>query len=94
MPITPGHPFKGRHYSGEVILLAVRWYLRYLLAYERAAEMLAERASRWSLATSSLAINLHRLSTLPCVLDLNPDEFCRGVHSDRVCENECRPVRP
>jgi transposase, IS6 family len=43
MPITSGNPFKGRHYSGEVILLAVRWYLRYPLAYEHVAEMLAER---------------------------------------------------
>jgi transposase-like protein len=43
MPITPGNPFKGRHYSGEVILLAVRWYRRYPLAYEHVAEMLAER---------------------------------------------------
>jgi hypothetical protein len=23
MPLTPGNPFKGRHYSGEAILLAV-----------------------------------------------------------------------
>jgi IS6 family transposase len=43
MPITPANPFKGRHYSGEVILLAVQWYLRYPLAYEHVAEMLAER---------------------------------------------------
>jgi IS6 family transposase len=43
MPITPVDPFKGRHYSGEVILLAVRWYLRYPLAYEHVAEMLSER---------------------------------------------------
>jgi transposase-like protein len=27
MPITPRSPFKGRQYPGEVILLAVRWYL-------------------------------------------------------------------
>ena len=40
---TPGNPFKGRQYSGEVILLAMRWYLRYPLAYEHVAEMLAER---------------------------------------------------
>jgi hypothetical protein len=39
MPITLGNPFKGRHYSGDVILLAVRWYLRYPLAYEHVAEM-------------------------------------------------------
>jgi hypothetical protein len=29
MPITPHNPFKGRHYPGEVIVLCVRWYLRY-----------------------------------------------------------------
>jgi transposase-like protein len=29
MPITPSNPFKGRHFPGEVILLCVRWYLRY-----------------------------------------------------------------
>jgi hypothetical protein len=28
VPITPSNPFKGRQYPGEVILLAVRWYLR------------------------------------------------------------------
>jgi transposase-like protein len=43
MPITPTHPFKGRQYPGEVILLAVRWYLRYPLAYLHVAEILTER---------------------------------------------------
>ena len=43
MPITPTHPFKGRHFPGEVILLCVRWYLRYPLAYKHVAELLAER---------------------------------------------------
>jgi transposase-like protein len=43
MPIVPMNPFKGRHYPGEVILLCVRWYLRYPLAYEHVAEILAER---------------------------------------------------
>ena len=43
MSDRPLNPFKGRHYSGEVILLAVRWYLRYPLAYQHVAEMLAER---------------------------------------------------
>jgi transposase-like protein len=42
MPVRPVDPFKGRHYSGEIILLAVRWYLRYPLAYQRVAEMLPE----------------------------------------------------
>ena len=43
MPINATNPFKGRQYSGEVILTAVRWYLRYPLAYEHVSELLAER---------------------------------------------------
>jgi IS6 family transposase len=43
MPITVTNPFKGRQYLGDVILQAVRWYLRYPLAYEHVAELLAER---------------------------------------------------
>ena len=43
MPITPSNPFKGRQYPGEVILLAVRWYLRYPLAYLHLSEILTER---------------------------------------------------
>jgi IS6 family transposase len=43
MPITPSNPFKGRQYPGEVILLAVRWYLRYPLAYQHLSEILTER---------------------------------------------------
>jgi transposase-like protein len=37
------NPFKWRHYEGEIILLAVRWYLRYALSYRDLAEMLSER---------------------------------------------------
>ena len=43
MPITPTNPFKGRQFPGEVIILCVRWYLRYPLAYAHVAELLAER---------------------------------------------------
>lgn len=43
MPITAANPFKGRQYPGEVILTAVRWYLRYPLAYEHVSELLTER---------------------------------------------------
>lgn len=38
---APG-PFRG-HYPGEVILSAVRWYLRNPLAYLHVSELLAER---------------------------------------------------
>src|ERR1700686_3200568 len=43
MPITPTNPFKGRQFPGEVIVLCVRWYLRYPLSYEHVSELLAER---------------------------------------------------
>ena len=43
MPITPIDPFKWRQFPGEVILLCVRWYLRYPLAYQHVSELLAER---------------------------------------------------
>ncbi len=35
--------FKGRHFEQEIILLCVRWYLRYKLAYRDLVEMMAER---------------------------------------------------
>ena len=43
MPISAAKPFKGRQYAGEIILTAVRWYLRYPLAYEHVSELLTER---------------------------------------------------
>jgi transposase, IS6 family len=36
-------PFKWRHFEGPIILLCVRWYLRYCLSYRDLEEMMAER---------------------------------------------------
>lgn len=38
-----GNSFKWRHYEGEIIILCVRWYLRYALSYRDVAEMMSER---------------------------------------------------
>jgi len=35
--------FRGRHFDREVIILCVRWYLRYKLSFRDLAEMMAER---------------------------------------------------
>ena len=43
MPIHPTNPFKGRQYPGELIVLCVRWYLRYPLSDENVSELMAER---------------------------------------------------
>jgi transposase, IS6 family len=36
-------PFKWRHFQADIILLCVRWYLRYSLSYRDLAEMMRER---------------------------------------------------
>ena len=50
--------FKWRHYQADIILLCVRWYLRYSLSYRDLEEMMTERGltvdhstlARWVLA--------------------------------------------
>jgi transposase-like protein len=39
----PEKSFKWKHYAGEIILLNVRWYLKYPLSYRNLKEMMAER---------------------------------------------------
>ena len=39
----PVNPFKWKHYEGEIILLNVRWYLKYALSYRNLREMMEER---------------------------------------------------
>ena len=36
-------PFKGRHFSSEIILFCVRWYLKSALSYQELSDMLYER---------------------------------------------------
>ncbi len=41
--MTEQHHFTWRHFQPEIILLCVRWYLRYALSYRDLEEMMAER---------------------------------------------------
>ena len=41
--LTTPSPFKWRHFAPEIILMAVRWYLRYSLSLRDVEELLAER---------------------------------------------------
>src|SRR4051794_17987371 len=44
MPLNPRPKlFKYRHFEPEMILLCMRWYLRYSLSYRELEEMMAER---------------------------------------------------
>ena len=35
--------FKGRHFAGEIVLWAVRWYCRYGVSYRDLEQMMGER---------------------------------------------------
>src|SRR5260370_38296675 len=41
--MTDQEPFKWRHFRADIILLCVRWYLRYSLSYCDLEEMMRER---------------------------------------------------
>ena len=43
MSRTLSAPFRGRHFDDVIIILCVRWYLRYSLSYRDLKEMMAER---------------------------------------------------
>jgi len=40
--------FKGRHFTGDIILWAVRWYCKYGVSYRELAEMMEERGIKVS----------------------------------------------
>ena len=41
--MTEQHPFKWRHFQAAIILLCVRWYVRYSLSYRDLEEIMVER---------------------------------------------------
>ncbi len=41
--MTEQHLFRWRHFQADIILLCVRWYLRYSLSYRDLEEMMLER---------------------------------------------------
>ncbi len=53
-------PFKWRHFEGQIILLCVRWYLRYCLSYRDLEEMMAERGLNLDHTTAPRVINVDR----------------------------------
>jgi hypothetical protein len=50
--------FKGRHFDREIIVLCVRWYLRYKLSFRDLVEMMAERGL--SLAHTTIMRSVQR----------------------------------
>jgi hypothetical protein len=52
--------FRGRHFRDEVIVLCVRWYLRYPLSYRNLGEMMAERGLAVDYSQSSAGFSRTR----------------------------------
>jgi transposase-like protein len=49
--------FKGRHFDREIIILCVRWYLRFKLSFRDLMEMMAERGISLAHTTIMRGIN-------------------------------------
>src|SRR6202521_4706991 len=54
--------FKGRHFDRDVIILCVRWYLRYKLSFRDLVEMMAERGSCFRIRRRCAGYSAIRLS--------------------------------
>jgi high-affinity nickel-transport protein len=62
-------PFKWRHLEGQIILLCVRWYLRYCLSYRDLEEMMAERGLNLDHTTAPRVINVDRNPAYPKAIE-------------------------
>ena len=53
--------FRGRHFEDVIILLCVRWYLRYSLTYRDLEEIMAERGHPLTMSRSGVGSSVMRL---------------------------------
>src|SRR5579862_8395290 len=75
--------FRGRRFPEEIIVLCVRWYLRYCLSYRDREEMMAERGVEVDHSTIARWV----LHFSPLLNDLIRREMRRPNRSWRVDEN-------
>jgi hypothetical protein len=61
--LPPPSAFTGFRFPREVIVLAVRWYLRYGLSYRDVEELLAERGWQGRVMATDFAVFLRRFLT-------------------------------
>jgi hypothetical protein len=60
--MTEQHPFKWRHFQADIILLYVRWYLRYSLSYR---DLEAHDVGEGSARGSYHDLSLGKVAMLP-----------------------------
>jgi transposase-like protein len=66
--------FRGRHFEDVIIILCVRWYLRYSLSYRDLEEMMAERG----LAVDHVTVWRWVQRYAPILVVLQ-ERFCRQI---------------
>lgn len=82
MALGQGGSFKGRHFTSEVILWALRWYLVFPISYRDLASMLADRGVvvdhttlfRWMQAYAATLEQRIRTHLQPCTGSWRVDE--------------------
>ncbi len=71
-------PFKWCHYQAEIIVLCVRWYLRYPLSYRNLEEMMRERGLSVDYSTIyrwvQHSVSGSRTSSLSCSRHIVPQQ--------------------
>jgi transposase-like protein len=77
--------FDGRHFDREIIVLCVRWYLRYKLSLRDLVEMMAERGL--SLAHTTIMRWVRRFMTIIPQAELSP-RVRRKPHADLVSRGD------
>ncbi|MCK6884850.1 hypothetical protein L8R24_24280, partial [Enterobacter cloacae] len=68
--------FKWRHFQGDVILWAVRWYCRYPISYRDLEEMLAERG---------ISVDHTTIGTVAKLAMRQPFVLFKGLTFQKLC---------
>jgi IS6 family transposase len=86
------NPFKGRHFTPDIILLCVRWYLKYQVSLRDVEEMLSERGfdidhttiHRWAIRYSPEIGKKERARLKPTYDSWRLDETYLKVNGEQV----------
>src|SRR5712692_1559824 len=79
--------FKWRHFEPEIIVCAVRWYLRFSLSYRDIEELLMERGLPAEHSTMALAAALRNKR---CRRELKPTNVSGRVDETYICQGGSR----
>src|SRR5712671_1201530 len=72
--------FKGRHFDREIVILCVRWYLRFKLSLRDLVEMMASAACRWRIRH---LLRRARARSDAQRYDQGPQRLRRAAHAQR-----------